>query len=171
MKESITIITQGVLVIRAIQVHILNSGHWETNFSDFCYQAVYLIDFMPPSEKNKLTSTTQRLFHHLTRRLLGVCYVCDGVDLFVFLLIKSFSHHDMYPPPNGKVFSPAGVAFCSFCYVASTSGQTIYAWTFCLMMSLRVMASAANLEIPSRSFSTAICSSLKSKRKRGSLLM
>ena len=34
-----------------------------------------------------------------------------------------------------------------------------------MIMALRVTASAANLEIPSRSFSTAICSSLKSKRK------
>lgn len=38
-------------------------------------------------------------------------------------------------------------------------------------MSLSVMASAANLLIPSRSFSTAIWSSLKSKRNRGSSLM
>ena len=38
-------------------------------------------------------------------------------------------------------------------------------------MSLRVTASAANLLIPSRSFSTAICSSLKSKRKSDSSLM
>lgn len=38
-------------------------------------------------------------------------------------------------------------------------------------MSLSVTASAANLEIPSRSFSTAIWSSLKWKRNSGSLLM
>jgi hypothetical protein len=38
-------------------------------------------------------------------------------------------------------------------------------------MSLSVTASAANLEMPSRSFSTAICSSLKSKRKSASLLI
>lgn len=38
-------------------------------------------------------------------------------------------------------------------------------------MSLRVTASAANLLMPSRSFSTAICSSLKAKRKAASSLM
>lgn len=36
-----------------------------------------------------------------------------------------------------------------------------YAWIFWRRISLRVTASAANLEIPSRSFSTAIWSSLK----------
>lgn len=41
-------------------------------------------------------------------------------------------------------------------------------WIFSLMMSLRVTASAANLEIPSRSFSTAITCSLKSKRNKDS---
>jgi hypothetical protein len=40
-----------------------------------------------------------------------------------------------------------------------------------LRVALRVSASAANLEIPSRSFSTAIWSSLKSKRKEASSLM
>ena len=44
-------------------------------------------------------------------------------------------------------------------------------WSLALRMSLRVMASAANLLMPSRSFSTAIWSSLKSKRKTDSLLM
>lgn len=47
----------------------------------------------------------------------------------------------------------------------------IYAWIFCLSRSFRVTASAANLEIPSRSFSTAMASSLKSKRNRASSLM
>jgi len=47
----------------------------------------------------------------------------------------------------------------------------LYASTFLRRMSLRVTASAANLEIPSRSFSTAIWSSLKKKRNSASLLM
>jgi len=42
---------------------------------------------------------------------------------------------------------------------------------FALMISFRVTASAANLEIPSRSFSTAMACSLKSKRKSASSLM
>ncbi len=47
----------------------------------------------------------------------------------------------------------------------------IYAEIFALMMSFNVTASAANLLIPSRSFSTAIWSSLKSKRNSASSLM
>jgi hypothetical protein len=43
--------------------------------------------------------------------------------------------------------------------------------SFFLRISLRVSASAANLLIPSRNFSTAIWSSLKSKRKSASLSM
>lgn len=51
------------------------------------------------------------------------------------------------------------------------SELTIYASIFLRRMSLSVTASAANFEMPSRSFSTAICSSLKSKRKVASSLM
>ena len=39
------------------------------------------------------------------------------------------------------------------------------------MIPLSVTASAANFEMPSRSFSTAICCSLKSKRKEASSSM
>ena len=43
--------------------------------------------------------------------------------------------------------------------------------TFSFRIPLRVIASAANLEIPSLNFSTAIASSLKSKRNNASSLM
>ena len=50
--------------------------------------------------------------------------------------------------------------------------EPIYAaWSFFFKSSLSVTASAANLLIPSRSFSTAMASSLKSNRKSASLSM
>jgi hypothetical protein len=52
-----------------------------------------------------------------------------------------------------------------------SSRSKFYPWIFFFRMSFRVTASAANLEIPSRSFSTAICWSLKSKRNVASSLM
>lgn len=45
-----------------------------------------------------------------------------------------------------------------------------YADNFSFRLFFSVIASAANFEIPSRSLSTAIASSLKSKRKADSLL-
>lgn len=90
--------------------------------------------------------------------IMGVC----------IRLIKSFSRHDLgnLPPLTSYTFPFSPRRAHAFWGIVA-----IYAWTLALMMPLRVSASAANLEIPSRSFSTAICSSLKSKRKRDSSLM
>lgn len=43
------------------------------------------------------------------------------------------------------------------------------AWIFSFSRAFRVSASAANFEIPSRSFSTAMASSFRSNRKSDSL--
>ncbi len=97
------------------------------------------------------------------------------------------------PPPNNSLFPSArgraakldchSLSFSLLVYMQSpktrrtsflplsASQASLYALSFALRMLLSVSASAANLLMPSRSFSTAIWSSLKSKRNSGSSVM